>query len=326
MHSPDSGRTCTIRILRGILGAFRRLPMRSCKIQSPFWILLLVLSAVQAFGQTSKNLSAREIFYSAPSAEPPAKKTTSQSAKTKEKQPVEVAKAKAPEAKAPESRPGIPAKSSGDMMEVAFNPGESGPLGIRYSLLKKTGSASVEVDTDTVFHSGDRIRVRVDVNTAGYLYIISRGSSGNWKPLFPSSEIAGGDNHVLKGTQYDIPSGYVFTFDEQPGKEKLFIVFSRQPVSDLEELIYSLSDGQKAKPKENARPDSGKVLLAQANIHDNLIERLRNISARDLVIEKVDETAPPTPSAPEKEKAVYIVNPSRSANARVVADLTLTHQ
>jgi hypothetical protein len=302
--------------------------MRPHRMQFQFLILLLFVIAAPAWSQAPKKLSAREIFYSAPSAETPAKKTVSQPAKIKEKPPAETAKSTSPEGTPREFKPSPTTSSrpAGKTMEVAFNPGETIPLGIRYSLLRRNGSESLEVDSETIFRSGDRIRLRVDVNTTGYLYIINRGSSGNWKVLFPSTEIAGGDNRVQKGIQYEIPPGHVFSFDEQPGKEKLFLVFSRQPVGDLDGLIYSLSDEQKVKPKENSRPDSGKMLLAQVNIRDNIIDRIRNLTNRDLIIEKVDETAPPNPSVPDKEKAVYVVNPSKSANARVVADVTLAHQ
>ena len=273
-----------------------------------------------AWSQTPSRLSAREIFYSAPS-EPAARKPAAQQpAKAKEKPPAETAQSKSVTSKPSSSAP------AANVVPVSYTPGDPVPLGLRYSILQRMDSGSIEVDSDTVFHSGDRIRLRVDVNTTGYLYIISRGSSGNWKPLFPSSEIAGGDNRVQKGNRYDIPPGYVFAFDEQPGKEKLFLVFSRQPVTDLEALIYSLSNEQKSKPKEPTRPESSKMLLAQVNIQDNLINRLRNVTSRDLIIEKVDETATPAPSAPEKEKAVYVVNPSHSADARVVADVTLVHK
>jgi hypothetical protein len=190
--------------------------------------------------------------------------------------------------------------------------------------LKREGSESIEVDPETVFHSGDKMRLRVDVNAPGYLYIINRGSSGNWNPLFPSPKIANGDNRVQAGIQYEIPPGYVFTFDEQAGTEKLFVVFSRKPVSDLDDLIYSLSDGHK--PGTTPKRDDNRILLAQANIQDSTIDRLRNVYTRDLIIEKVDETKAPPPSAPAKEKAVYIVNPSRSSESRVVADITLIHK
>ena len=47
------------------------------------------------------------------------------------------------------------------------------------------------------------------------------------------------------------------------------------------------------------------------NIDDGLVDRMRNVYARDLIIEKVDETSPAAAAAPAKEKAVYVVNPSR---------------
>jgi hypothetical protein len=293
--------------------------MRSREIPSLLWLaaFALILTAALASGQADKQLSAREIFYSPPVEPPPAKKAPPrQAAKAKEKKPAEAKPA--PPASISDSVASS-GTAAGPMVDVSYTPGETVPLGLRYSILKRESSGSAEVDPDTVFHSGDRIRLRIDVNTAGYLYIVNRGSSGNWKPLFPSPEIADGDNRVQKGKQYEIPPGYVFTFDEQPGREKLFIVFSHQPVSDLEGLIYSLTGGQQ-KDKEPIRP-----LIAQVNIQDGLIDRLRTVYSRDLIIEKVDETTPPPPSGPAKEKAVYVANPSRDPDARVVADITLIH-
>lgn len=209
------------------------------------------------------------------------------------------------------------------MVPASYSAASTYPLGIRYSILRREADQSVEVSPDAVFHSGDRIRLRVEANGNGYLYIIHRGSSGVWKPLFPSSDIAGGDNRVEKGKAYEIPSGYVFTFDEQPGEEKLFIVLSRQPEKDLEGLIYSLSGGEKP-----AQPPEGKLLLAQnlVNIDDDLVGKLRKVYARDLIIEKVDETSAAPAAGAAKEKAVYVVNPARSADSRVVADVTLQHK
>jgi hypothetical protein len=285
----------------------------------------IILPVSTAAGQADNKLSAREIFYSPP-VEPQASKKApvAQAKKPEQQKPVETAAAK-PAATKPASVTGKPAASANPhVIPVAYTMDDSVALGLRYSILKREGFETTEVDPDTVFLSGDRIRLRVDVNTPGYLYIINRGSSGNWNPLFPSANIAKGDNHVQKGVEYEIPAGYVFTFDEQPGTEKLFIVFSRKPVSDLEELIYSLTGGQNL--KTSPRPDDGKILLAQANIEDRMIDRFRNVYSRDLIIEKVDEATPRPPSAPSREKAVYVVNPSKSADARVVADVTLIHK
>jgi hypothetical protein len=167
--------------------------------------------------------------------------------------------------------------------------------------------------------------VSVEVNDAAYLYLVNRGSSGVWKVLFPSAEIEGGNNRVEPGRRYEIPAGYVFTFDEQPGVERLFLVLSRQPEADLEKLIYSLGQRPAEAPQPPpAEEKGGKILLAQnlGPIGDGLVGRLRNAYARDLIIEKVDETTP----GEKKETAVYVVNKQVRAEARVVVDIELKHQ
>jgi hypothetical protein len=291
--------------------------------------LLAVVVLIQGpvWSQTQKRLSAREIFYSAPAEAPPAKKAAAKpAAPVKKKTEVESAQTKPltpppPPANSPSRTP-----SGGQVVPASYSNEPVYPLGLRYSILKREGGESVEVTPGAVFRSGDRIRLRVEANSDGYLYIVHRGSSGVWKPLFPSSEVAGGSNKIEKGKSYEIPSGYVFTFDEQPGEEKLFIVLSRRTESDLEGLIYSLSGNPK--PAEPAQPPQGKVMLAQnmVNISDGVVNQMRDVYARDLIIERVDETTPAAASAPAKEKAVYVVNPARSGDSRVVADVTLTHK
>ncbi|MBZ5585775.1 MAG: DUF4384 domain-containing protein [Acidobacteriia bacterium] len=198
----------------------------------------------------------------------------------------------------------------------------AGPaLGLKYSILRREGDNMAEVPTDTVFHAGDRIQFSVQTNTPGYLYIISQGSSGTWKPMFPSPDVENGDNRVegLRGVV--MPPGSRIVFDEQTGVEKVFIVLSRQPEPDLEKMIYSLQG--KPQPAAAPAPRNAPKQLLVASIDDGVVGRLRNAYARDLVIEKVDSA----PTAGEKkEYAVYVVNPSGSSDSRVVADLHLVHQ
>ena len=59
-----------------------------------------------------------------------------------------------------------------------------------------------------------------------------------------------------------------------------------------------------------------------ANISNSAVDRMRNAYGRDLIIEKVDPNTP----GDKKETAVYVVNPTGSADSRVVADLHLVHQ
>jgi len=277
-----------------------------------------------------KKLTAREIFYAAPPVEKPVQ--TVEPVKPVKPVKTEVAKAQSPAktqpaVKGPIRGPeqvagGVTVGQGARIVQAAYTPPI--PLGLRYSILKRAEAGqSVEVDPQTAFRAGDKIRISVEVNDTGYLYIVNLGSSGAWKVLFPSPEIEGGDNLVKRGQRYEIPAGYTFTFDEQPGVEKLFVVVSRRPEPDLEKLIYSLSGRPREAPSEEEKP---KLLLAQnlGPIDDRLIGRLRNSYARDLIIEKVDENMPGPKQ--EREKAVYTVNPKAGADSRVVADISLNHQ
>jgi Domain of unknown function (DUF4384) len=203
------------------------------------------------------------------------------------------------------------------------------PLGLRYSIVKQIDGESIEVDPESVFRSGDRIRLNVQANDNGYLYIVLRGSSGRWSPLFPSKEILSGDNRVKKGGEYEIPLGSVwFAFDEQQGTEKLFIVLARQPEPDFEKLVQSLrreSPPQQAKSDGNQKADQndeGSVQVV-ASLDDGTVGKVRGqVRSRDLVFQKVDETTP----GGKKEQAVYIVNRTGSTDSRVVVDVFLNHQ
>jgi hypothetical protein len=198
-----------------------------------------------------------------------------------------------------------------------MRPPAGAPLGLRYTVQKFADGGSNEVAPDTVFQVGDRVRLLVQASSPGYLYIISQGSSGTWKPIFPSPEVENGDNHVETLHDYILPSkDHWMRFDETKGAEKLFIILSRKPEPDLEKIIYSLQENQPAtKTKQLATG-------AEPEITDATVGRLRKAYARDLIIERV---TPDTPGE-KKETAVYVVNPKGSSSSRVVADLTLMHR
>ncbi|HXK03313.1 MAG TPA: DUF4384 domain-containing protein [Verrucomicrobiae bacterium] len=284
--------------------------------------------------ETSKReLTARELFYAAtqkttkpaqPAATPIKTDTSKTAPKTQPKEmvrpvrtqpkPVEIARTDTQEAGVriiPTAAQTAPLPANGQP-----------PLGLRINVMRYNDNGStVDVPADTTFHSGDRIRLSVEPNAQGFLYVVNQGTSGTWRTMFPSTEIEGGDNRVEAMRPCVIPPGkHVFTFDATPGKEILFVVFSRQRVADLEDLIYSLKSGKKASEPETARSD--RTLIMAANIGDPTIDRLRNAYSRDLIIEAVNPSTPGT----TQEAAVYVVNPTGSEDSRVVADIRLVHQ
>jgi hypothetical protein len=244
------------------------------------------------------GLKARELFYTPPPEPAPAKKSVP--------------------ARHPVAKQDPPAKQTAVPVVAVANV----PLGLRYSVMKRDAAGKfAEVDQDATFHSGDRIRLTVDTNTAGYLYVVMQGSSGNWRLLFPSPEVEGGNNRIEKGSTQQIPPGDKgqFVFDDQSGTEKLFLVLSRRPEADLDKLIYSIT---------GTSTEGDRRLMASAKIGADVVSQLRNeVKSRDLVFEKIDEMSLKYDGTNDvkTEKATYVVNPSRGEDARLVVDVALKH-
>ena len=258
------------------------------------WLLpLLLISGVWA--QDKPALHARELFYTPP--------------------PDTTAKAQ-PQTPPPPAKPAV--KKAAVKKNAPAEPAAM-PLGLRYSVLKRDPAGRFEeIDPDTTFHSGDRIRLEVAANTSGYLYVVMQGSSGNWSLLSPTPEVAAGNNLIQRGESRQIPSGDrgQFFFDEQAGVEKLFLVLSRQPEPDLDKLIYSVGGSPSS-------PAPSRTLMAKATVNDDVVARLRQqMASRDLVFEKVEGGG----GNVKAENAAYVVNPSSAPDARLVVDVKLTHK
>ncbi len=295
-------------------------------------VVTMAMAAASAWGQGTASLRARELFYTPPPDANAAVKAPAPV--TPVPVPPKTIAKKTSVKPAPASRPTSSATSSdAPTQAVSTKPPAAGPLGIRYSVLKRNASGVYqEVDVDSTFHSGDRIRLEAQANTTGYLYVVAQGSSGAWQVLFPSREVAGGSNEVHRGETRLVPGGNAgqFVFDEQAGTEKLFFVLSRQPEASLDKLIYSM--GQTSAPAAPAKAEPGRVIMAQVTVSDDIIQRMRDqMGSRDLIFEKVDNekvaAAEGASGGPVKmETAAYVVNPSTAPDARVVVDLKLKHQ
>ena len=291
-------------------------------------------SAVVAVGQAEPEpkLRARELFYKAP---PAAQAAVPTAPKTPAKPQVktDVKQAVVNQAATPKKKPARPSEPESASQFPLVNASTAGlaPLGLKYKLLRASaGEAFEEVDADTSYRNGDKLRLVVEANADSYLYIVAKGTSGSWEVLFPNKDIDGGDNRIRKMRDYLVPGGKAgqFSFYGAPGEEKLFLVLSRQPEKDFDSIIYKLSSGgsSEAVPvqdKEPRKPLPMQIASRIGSIDDALVGRIRNdVRARDLVFEKVDEKTP----GEMKEKAVYIVNTAATADARLFVDLSLKHR
>lgn len=261
-----------------------------------------IVAAAAAFGyQDDAPLKARELFYK-PMSAPPA-------AKPQAKAPAVKSKGTSVAKKTPPVEPPVTPKAA-EITTVSYR---QQPLGLKYTILKLTGDQYREVDPDTEFRSGDRIRINVESNDTAFLYIVMQGSSGTWRPLFPNPAISGGNNRIDRGKVYQIPpaDSPSFYFDEQPGTEKVSLILTRTPEEDLEKLIYATGERNKTIMAQNATI-SGEIM---GQVQQQML-------SRDLVFEKADERGPDG----KTEKAMYVATPDTSTGARVFVDLKLIHK
>jgi acylglycerol lipase len=88
----------------------------------------------------------------------------------------------------------------------------------------------------TSFKSGDAIKFHIIPQTNGYAYVVmNKSSRGKSATLFPSAE-TGMNNFLTKGVDYPLPSKTWLKFDENPGIEKVSLVFSQKKIEPQKEL------------------------------------------------------------------------------------------
>lgn len=175
-------------------------------------------------------------------------------------------------------------------------------LGLKYRVWKMQDDKPVDTDPNGPWAAGDTIRLGIEVNDGGYLYMVHRQPSGQWRRLFPTPEIDRGSHFVRGGVVYQIPpeEGLALTF--QGGPERVFVVLAREPLRDLETLVGPLA----AENTVSAAPPP--------EIADTVVERVRTaVNAKDLVTERV-----------AGEKTIYAVNRNGRADSVVVLEVRFT--
>ncbi|HKC62284.1 MAG TPA: DUF4384 domain-containing protein [Pyrinomonadaceae bacterium] len=112
-------------------------------------------------------------------------------------------------------------------------------IGLGYTIYMRDASGNaVRVDPSQEFHAGDRIRLALESNTDGYLYIFHTENDSNPEMLYPDVRLEKGANRIQAHVPYEIPWNEPnvenwFKFDETPANERLYIVISRQPLPSI---------------------------------------------------------------------------------------------
>lgn len=121
---------------------------------------------------------------------------------------------------------------------VAAEKPKAQKMGLGLTLFARDANGlSVRADPSRVFRSGERVRVLLETNTDGYLYIFNTTDGGKPVMIYPNAELDEGGNYIQSHVPFEIPSSTArqerlrwFTFDNDAGAERLFFVFTREPL------------------------------------------------------------------------------------------------
>jgi hypothetical protein len=129
------------------------------------------------------------------------------------------------------------------------------PIALGYTMfMRDVNGRAVRIDPAREFHSGDRIRISLEPNIDGYLYVFHTEGEGQPEMIFPDARLEGGENWVEAHVPIDVPSTVEtderlrwFQFYGNPATEHLFVVVTREPLSDvpIAETLVTLCAGNK---------------------------------------------------------------------------------
>lgn len=104
--------------------------------------------------------------------------------------------------------------------------------------MRDSNGLSVRTDPSHEFRKGDHVRVLIETNADGYLYVFNTTDNGQPIMLYPDPELDEAGNYFQAHVPFEIPSSLAaeerlrwLTFDEHAGAEKIYFVFTREPLA-----------------------------------------------------------------------------------------------
>ena len=141
-----------------------------------------------------------------------------------------------------------PASTPGPAKDKKPTPVSRARIGMGLTLFTRDANGlAVRTDPSRVFRRGDRVRILLETNTDGYLYIFNTTNDGPPVMIYPNVELDEAGNYIQAHVPFEIPDSLEqeerkrwFAFDENAGDERLYFVFSKQPINGIpidDELI-----------------------------------------------------------------------------------------
>jgi hypothetical protein len=111
-------------------------------------------------------------------------------------------------------------------------------IGLGYTLfMRDSDGRNVRVEPGHEFHNGDRVRISLEPNVDGYLYVFHTEGNGDPEMIYPDSRLDAGENWIEAHVPMEVPSSerpderyHWFVFDNDPAIERLYVVVTREPL------------------------------------------------------------------------------------------------
>lgn len=114
-------------------------------------------------------------------------------------------------------------------------------IALGYTLfMRDANGRGVRVEPSREFHSGDRVRIALEPNVDGYLYVFHTEGDGIPEMIYPDARLDGGNNEIEAHVPMEVPSSDEpseslrwFQFDNNAATEHLFVVVTREPLPSV---------------------------------------------------------------------------------------------
>jgi hypothetical protein len=128
-----------------------------------------------------------------------------------------------------------------DKQSEERKPVNTARIGLGLTLFTRDSNGlAVRVDPEHVFQKGDRVRVLLETNTDGYLYIFNTTNDGPVVMIYPDAQLDEAGNYIKAHIPWEIPSSASdeerlrwLVFDDNPGTERLYFVLTREPLNGV---------------------------------------------------------------------------------------------
>ncbi len=198
--------------------------------------------------------------------------------------------------------------------------------------MRDSNGLAVRTDPGREFHKGDHVRFLIETSADGYLYIFNATDDGKPVMIYPDPELDEAGNYFQAHVPFEIPSAGAaeerlrwLTFDEQPGTEKIFFVFTREPLKavPIEDDLISYCRENRAICPWKPSPETWAVIQTELNAPVK-VAKIKSVGHVQTAAEKQATTRGIGLNRDDPEPSLIMLTGSTSKNILVVS-LSLTH-